>query len=113
MKALAAPGGDLMRHLLHPDFIAVHGPTGKIQGAEEFLTESASRPPNRDPQVLESTMRQIGDVVTTSGIEEYRIAFVPDATPFVIQAAVSRVWLRGVEGWKLIHLQMARRNVPG
>lgn len=102
-----------MRSLLHPEFIAVHGPSGSIQGADVFAAMSEKRPPAAGIEVFEPTVRQVGDVATVSCIQEFHVAFEPDVPPFAFQAACSRVWTRGEDGWKLLHLQMARRIVPG
>ncbi|OBJ08848.1 nuclear transport factor 2 family protein [Mycobacterium sp. 1465703.0] len=113
IESLTEPTTERMRQLVHPEFIAVHGPTGQIQGAERFLADTAARPGPRHVQIVDSTVRVLGDTATVSCIEEYRAQFVPDAPPFVIQAAVSRVWIRQGGQWLLAHLQMARRVTPG
>ena len=42
--AFLAPTVEPMRLLLHPDFIAVHGPIGHIQDLDEFINDAAARP---------------------------------------------------------------------
>ena len=55
-----------------------------------------------------------GTTAVVSCLQEMRVAFVPELTPFVIQAAVTRVWVRSPSGGRqLAHLQMARRLPPG
>ena len=111
--AAVATSVDAMRDLLHPDFVAVHSPIGRIQPAEEFLRDAADRPLAGDIRVLESTVRVFPDTVIVSGIQQSSLAYVPDVPPFTIQAAVTRVWVRVDGGWLLAHLQMARRFPPG
>ncbi len=112
--AFLAPTVEPMRLLLHPDFIAVHGPIGHIQDLDEFINDAAARPRPVEVAVLARTVREINDMATVSCIQELRIPFAPNVPPFTIQAAVTRVWVRdGGTDWSLAHLQMARRLPPG
>lgn len=101
-----------MRPLLHPEFVAVHGPMGQFQGAEEFIADAAARPRPLEVTVLSSAIREINDTATVSCIQEMRIPFAPDVPPFVIQATVTRVWVSDEGHRPLARLQMARRMPP-
>jgi ketosteroid isomerase-like protein len=114
LDATTATTTDAMRALLHPDFIVVHGPVGYIQNVDEFLAGANKQlGATRSVTVIDPTIRTIGDAVTVSCLQEAHIAFVPDLHPFVIQAAVSRLWVRTDGHWLLAHLHMARRFPPG
>jgi hypothetical protein len=113
IKALTAADIEPLRSLLHPQFIAVHSPVGLIQDAEQFLANTAARPATERVEVIDPIVRHFSDTVTVSCIQEMRIRMVPDLPSFVIQAAVSRVWVREGGSWQLAHLQLARRFPPG
>ncbi|MER6957996.1 nuclear transport factor 2 family protein [Streptomyces sp. NPDC000618] len=103
-----------IRALLHPDCVVVHSAVGHIHGADDWLRYAARL--GRTSQVVTSdvTVQRLGTTAVVSCLQEMRVAFVPDLTPFVIQAAVSRVWVAAESGaWQLSHLQMARRLPPG
>jgi hypothetical protein len=102
-----------MSLLLHPQFVAVHGPIGHIHNAEEFIADANTRPRPTHVTVLNATVRDLGDTATVSCIQQFEVPFVPDAPPFVIQAAATRVWVQDEGRWQLAHLQMARRLPPG
>jgi Domain of unknown function (DUF4440) len=112
LEALLAPGTELVRALLHPQFVAVHSPVGVIHDAEQFLADVAGRPTARRIETLATTVRHFPGLATVSCLQEMHIPFVPDQPPFAIQAAVSRVWVRDGDRWQLAHLQMARRFPP-
>ncbi|MFF0222885.1 nuclear transport factor 2 family protein [Streptomyces sp. NPDC004629] len=113
LAALTAPSGDATAALLHKEFVAIHGPTGLIQDRETFLAGLEGRPPTLEATTLQTTRREFTDTVIVSSLQQLSIPFVPDAPPFVVQAAVTRVWVRHDEGWLLGHLQMSRRFPPG
>ena len=113
VESFTAPTTEPMRLLLHPQFIAVHGPVGHIQDAEQFIADANARPRPIRTEILGPTVRKFGDVATVSCIQETHAPFAPGLPPFVIQAAVSRVWVRDDDRWQLAHLQMARRMPPG
>lgn len=113
LGALAADTQDGMRRLLHPDCVVVHGPVGHIHDGEEFLRYAAGVGRIREVRVHDVVTQHLGGPAVVSCLQESRIAFVPDLTPFVIQAAVTRVWVPGAGGWLLAHMQMARRQMPG
>lgn len=104
---------DRMRLLMHPDCLIVHGPVGHQSTPEQFLAYNSQVGVISEAQVHDVTTRNHGEVVVVSCLQESRIAFVPGSTPFVIQAAVTRVWAPGPHGWRLVHMHMARRQPPG
>jgi uncharacterized protein DUF4440 len=110
--ALLAPTTEPLRALLHPQFVAIHSPVGAIHDKEQFLADTAGRPTPEDVQVLTSTTRHFPELATVSCLQEVRVRFVPDAPPFVIQQASSRVWVRVDDGWQLAHLVLYRRFPP-
>ncbi|OBJ99956.1 nuclear transport factor 2 family protein [Mycobacterium sp. 1245852.3] len=111
-EAFTAETTEDMRVLLHPEFVAVHSPVGHIHNAEEFIADSNARPRPTRLQVLTPTVRDFGATATVSCIQQFDVNFVPGVPPFVIQAAVTRVWVRHDQQWLLAHLQMARRMPP-
>ncbi|MFF4806306.1 nuclear transport factor 2 family protein [Streptomyces sp. NPDC002144] len=112
LTAWLAPTIEPLRALLHPQFTIVHSPAGLIQDKEQFLTDTAQRPSPEDVQILTATIRHYPDTATVSCLQEMRIPFVPGTPPFVIQQAVTRVWVRTDDGWQLAQLQLARRLPP-
>lgn len=113
LDAMSADTRDDLAALLHPDFRAVHGPVGFIHDQQRFLADAEGRPAAKSVRAIESEIRTFGDTAVVSCLQEMHIAFVPDLAPFVIQAAVTRVWVREGQSWKLAHLQMCRRVPPG
>jgi hypothetical protein len=112
IEALTAPTTEPMRALLHPQFVAIHSPAGVIQDKEQFLTDFVGRPALEDVQVLAPVVRYFPDMVTVSCLQEVRVAFVPGAPAFVIQMAVSRVWVCDGDRWQLAHQVNYRRFPP-
>ncbi len=102
-----------MRLLMHSDCLVVHGPLGHQSGPEEFLAYNKSVGPISEALVHDVVTRPLGGVIVVSCLQESRIMFVPDVTPFVIQAAVTRVWAPVAGTWLLAHMHMARRQPPG
>ncbi|MEH0580563.1 MULTISPECIES: nuclear transport factor 2 family protein [Streptomyces] len=103
-----------IRALLHPDCVIVHSPVGHIHGADDWLAYAQRMGPTSQVDTFDVTVQRLGTTAVVSCLQEMRVAFVPDLTPFVIQAAVTRVWVRSPsDGWQLAHLQMARRLPPG
>jgi uncharacterized protein DUF4440 len=113
VHAFTARTVEPMRLLLHPDFTAVHGPLGQIHNAEQFIADSSARPKPGHIQIVQSTVRDFGDMATVSCIQQFDVPFAPDVPPFALQAAATRVWVLREGGWLLAHLQMARRLPPG
>lgn len=113
LAALTAPTQDGLRRLMHPDCVLVHGPAGHISSGEEFLRYAAEVGPISEVRVHDVLIQQLEGAAIVSCLQESRIAFVADLTPFVIQAAVSRTWVPGADGWLLAHMHMARRQLPG
>ncbi|MGW4912801.1 nuclear transport factor 2 family protein [Streptomyces sp. NPDC004270] len=103
-----------IRALLHPDCVIVHSAVGHIHGADEWLRYAARLGHTSQVDTYDVTIQRFGTTAVVSCLQEMRVAFVPDLTPFVIQAAVSRVWVTDDTGrCRLAHLQMARRLPPG
>ena len=113
LDALTSPTTDAMEALLHPDFLAVHGPVGYMHDMRQMLAGAAARGPAHAVQMIDVRTRHFGDTVIVSCLQEMHVAFEPNLPPFVIQAAVTRVWVQSDDGWQLAHLQMARRFPPG
>lgn len=103
-----------IRALLHPDFVVVHSAVGHIHGADDWLRYAARMGRTSQVDTYDVTVQRFGGTAVVSCLQELRVGFVPELSPFVIQAAVSRVWVEGASGgWLLAHLQMARRLPPG
>ena len=103
-----------IRALLHPDCVVVHSAVGHIHGADDWLRYAARLGRTSQVDTYDVTVQRFGTTAVVSCLQEMRVAFVPELTPFVIQAAVSRVWVEAASGgWRLAHLQMARRLPPG
>lgn len=113
VAAWGATDQDRMLSLMHPDCLVVHGPVGHQSDPDQFLAYNTKVGRTSEARVRDVQFRTHGDVVIVSCLQESWIAFVADATPFVIQAAVTRVWQDGPDGWRLVHMQMARRQPPG
>lgn len=112
VESLTAPTRDSMQQLLHPAFVGVHGPVGYIHDRDEFLADASRRPPAVAVRILDAQIREFDDIAIVTCLQEMDIPFVPDLPSFVIQAAVTRVWIRTDDDWRLVHLQMARRLPP-
>ncbi|MGD6741568.1 nuclear transport factor 2 family protein [Streptomyces sp. BH106] len=103
-----------LRALLHPECVIVHSPVGHQHDADAWLGYAARLGRTSQVDTFEVTVRRFGATAVVSCIQEMRVASVPDLPPFVIQAAVTRVWHDSpTHGWQLAHLQMARRVPPG
>lgn len=113
LDAMTASGSVAMRGLMHPDCVVVHAAVGHIHRAEEFLRHTASMGRITRIEAYEVTVRQFAGAAIVSCLQEMHVVYVPDLTPFVIQAAVTRVWVPDGAGWKLAHMQLARRLPPG
>ncbi|MET9387619.1 nuclear transport factor 2 family protein [Streptomyces sp. NPDC002928] len=106
--------GPALRALLHPDCVIVHSAVGHLHSADEWLRYAGRLGRTSQVDTFEVTVRRFGGTAVVSCLQEMRVAFVPELTPFVIQAAVTRVWVESPsDGWQLAHLQMARRMPPG
>ncbi|GCB43716.1 nuclear transport factor 2 family protein [Streptomyces sp. NL15-2K] len=103
-----------LRALMHPDCVVVHSAVGHIHGVDDWLRYAARLGRTSQVDTYDVTVGRFGTTAVVSCLQEMRVAFVPELTPFVIQAAVSRVWVAAESGgWLLAHLQMARRLPPG
>lgn len=112
-QAFISPAPEELRSLLHPRFVAVHGPVGAIDDAVQFIAQVANRPTPSRIKVHTPVVHEFGDAATVACLQEWDIEFTPGAPPFVIQAAVTRVWIRNDGNWRLAQLQMSRRFPPG
>ncbi|MBT2269968.1 nuclear transport factor 2 family protein [Rhodococcus qingshengii] len=112
-KAFTGPTTQAMRPLLHQKFVAVHGPHGSIDDAETFLANAEAKPRPSELVIFDPVVHEFADAATVSCLQQYSLAFVPGIPHFVIQAAVTRMWIREGGVWLLAHLQMARRITPG
>lgn len=113
LTALVADTQDGLRRLLHPDCVLVHGPVGHISNGDEFLRYATEVGRISEVRVHDVVRQQLAGATIVSCLQESRIAFRADLTPFVIQAAVSRTWVPRADGWLLVHMHMARRQLPG
>ncbi|WP_329538189.1 nuclear transport factor 2 family protein (plasmid) [Streptomyces sp. NBC_01450] len=103
-----------IRALLHPDCVVVHSAVGHIHGADDWLRYAGRLGRTSQVDTYDVTVQEFGGSAVVSCLQEMRVAFVPELTPFVIQAAVSRVWVEAASGgWQLAHMQLARRLPPG
>ncbi|WP_369829984.1 nuclear transport factor 2 family protein [Mycobacterium sp. 1465703.0] len=101
-----------MLDLLHPQFVAVHGPVGAIDNAEQFVAQANARPRPGRVRSHAPTIHEFGDAATVACIQEWEFELTAGAPPFVMQAAASRVWIRSEGNWRLALLQMSRRLPP-
>lgn len=103
-----------IRALMHPDCVIVHSAVGHIHGVDDWLGYAARLGRTSQVDTFDVTVQRLGTTTVVSCLQEMRVAFVPDLAPFVIQAAVTRVWVQSPSGgWQLAHLHMARRLPPG
>lgn len=103
-----------LRALMHPDCVIVHSAVGHIHGVDDWLRYAARLGRTSQVDTHDVTVQRFGTTAVVSCLQEMRVAFVPELTPFVIQAVVTRVWVRSPSGGRqLAHLQMARRLPPG
>lgn len=113
LEAFQDIGTDAMRRLMHPDCVVVHAPVGRIDGVDAFLQHTVGMGRISGVRTYDITVRHFDRMAIVSCLQEMRVALAPDRTPFVIQAVATRMWLAGESGWKLVHMQMARRQPPG
>lgn len=104
---------DAMRRLMHPDCRVVHAAVGHIHGVDDFLQHTARMGRITEMEAFDVTVRRFDGVAIVTCLQEIHVAYVPDLMPFVIQAAVTRVWAPDDAGWRLAHMQLARRQLPG
>lgn len=102
-----------VRALAHPECVFVHGPVGHIHRLNDWVPYAKRVGRTHQVDTYDVTVQRFGTTAVVSCLQEMRVAFLPELTPFVIQVAVSRVWMEFPEhGWQLMHLQMARRLPP-
>ncbi|MGW2330279.1 nuclear transport factor 2 family protein [Streptomyces sp. NPDC001700] len=103
-----------LRALMRPDCVVVHSAVGHIHGVDDWLRYAARLGRTSRVDTYDVTVQRFATTAVVSALQEMRVAFVPELTPFVIQAAVSRVWVTAASGgWQLAHMQLARRLPPG
>ncbi|MEU4612861.1 nuclear transport factor 2 family protein [Streptomyces umbrinus] len=103
-----------LRALMHPDCVIVHSAVGHIHGVNDWLVYVGNLGRTSQVDTFDVTVQRLGTTAVVSCLQEMRVAFVPGLATFVIQAAVTRVWVQSRSGgWQLAHLQMARRLPPG
>lgn len=113
LAAMTATGQDAMRRLMHPDCIVVHAAVGHIHGGEDFLQYTGRMGRITRIEAYDVTVQRFDGVAIVSCLQEMHVVYVPDLTPFAIQAAVTRVWVPNGADWQLAHMQLARRQLPG
>jgi ketosteroid isomerase-like protein len=113
LEAMTATGQDAMRRLMHPDCVVVHAAVGRMDDVEPFLQHAARMGKITKIAVYDLTVRRFDGVAIVSCLQEMHVAYVPDLPPFAIQAAATRVWVTNGAGWRLAHMQLARRQPPG
>jgi ketosteroid isomerase-like protein len=113
LEAVTATGTDAMRALMLPDCVVVHAAVGHIHRTEEFLQHAANMGRITQVEAFDVTVQQFAELAIVSCLQEMHVAYVPGLTPFAIQAAVTRVWVPDGAGWKLAHMQLSRRVLPG
>ena len=113
LDAMTATGTDAMRALMHLDCVVVHAAVGHIHRAEEFLQHAANMGRITRVEAYDVTVQRFAGVAIVSCLQEMHVIYVAGLTPFAIQAAATRVWVPDGAGWKLAHMQLARRLPPG
>jgi ketosteroid isomerase-like protein len=113
LDAVNANDPAAMRRLMHPQCLVVHAAVGHIHGVDDFLRHTARIGRFSQARVHDVTVRLFHGVAVVTCLQEFHVAQVADALPFVTQAAVTRVWVQAGAGWKLAHMQLARRQPPG
>jgi ketosteroid isomerase-like protein len=104
---------DAIRRLMHPECLVVHSLPGRIDGVESFLQYKAQMGRLTGNTTHGVTVRRFGEVAIVTCVQEFRVAPAPDLIPLVVQAAVTRVWVPTDTGFRLVQLQMSRRQIPG
>jgi hypothetical protein len=64
-------------------------------------------------EAFDVTVQRFDQVAIVSYLQEMHIVFIPDSAPFVVQDATTRVWVLNEAGWRLVHMQLGRRQLPG
>jgi hypothetical protein len=109
---LAAIAGteDAQRQLMLPDCVVVHGPVGYVHDRETFLRYNSTMGAIIAAETGEVDVREFDGQAIVTCYQKLRVEFVPDLAPFLIQAAVTRIWTWTDEGWRLRHMQLSRRQ---
>ncbi|CAM5308929.1 nuclear transport factor 2 family protein [Streptomyces aurantiogriseus] len=105
-------GEKAMTALMLDDSHVVHGPVGKIDDREAFAHFASTRRRTvfAKAEALAITLR--GNTAITTCLQEMHIVFDENLPPFPVQEAVTRVWEKTAEGWRLAHMHQAKRMPP-
>ena len=106
-------GNDAQRDLMLADCVLVHGPVGNIHDREEFLRYNLTMGAIASAVTTDVHVVESPGMAIVSCHQKMRVEFASDLTPFLIQAAVTRVWFSTAEGWKLGLQQLSRRQPTG
>lgn len=109
-EALMQADARTFREMLHPSFMAIHGPYGTFEDAERFLEGLAKRPQTLGITTLHLQGNALGGVYSLGSIQEMRVAAPIHPAPFTIQTTVTQVWVPVNNDLRLAHLQISRRN---
>jgi len=113
LEAMNTGDPDAWRRLMHPECVVVHAPVGHIQNVDEFLQFRAGASGFNGTKTYDVTVQRFGEVAIVTSVIEFHATALPGAAPFPIQAATTRVWVLDGADWKLAHLQLQRRQLPG
>jgi hypothetical protein len=106
-------GEEAMRALMLEDCHVVHGPIGKIDERDGFISFAATRRRTVFAQAEERSITLRGTTAITTCLQEMHIYFSEDLPPFPVQEAVTRVWQATSEGWRLAHMHQSKRQPAG
>ena len=105
-------GEEAMIALMLEDSHVVHGPVGKTDNRETFARFASTRRRTVFAKAEELSITVHGNTAITTCLQEMHIVFDENLPPFPIQEAVTRVWEKTVEGWRLAHMHQAKRMPP-
>lgn len=91
----------------------MHSAVGRIDGEDALLEHTARMGRITGIEAFDVTVQRFGQVAIVSCLQEMHIVYIPDLTPFVVQAAITRAWVPDGDGRLLAHMQLARRQLPG
>jgi hypothetical protein len=100
------------RGLMLPDCVVVHSPVGNVHTRERFLDYNATIGAIVAAETSEVMCLERGGRAIITCFQKMRILLSPDLPPFLVQATVTRIWFSTIEGWRLGHMQLSRRQPP-